>query len=180
VVQDPVGEDQVDALVGQGDGGGRATSDPVVRKPGALETERHSSHGFVRHIHPGPPGTPAYQPLRLGSLAKANLEHPLAPHVELIEASGDMAFQAIAVCVVGVEECGVVTLKALVQATCEVITTRVCLPKLGDLRLSCHLRPPIADTIRSRTRPLLIQLDPPLWPTSSEPFTEPVRAALTL
>ena len=106
-----------------------------------LETERHTPHGFVRHVHPGPPGTPADQPLRLGPLAETDLEHPLAPHVEFIEASGDVALQAITVRVVGSEECGVVSPKPLVQAAGEVVTAGVRLPEIGDRSLRNDFHP---------------------------------------
>ena len=100
-----------------------------------LEPERYAAHCFGRQVHAGPACSPADQLLRFRPLPEADLKHPLAPYVEIIEAAGDVAFQPVAVRVVGIEEGRVVAAKLLVQAAQQVVTAGVSLPEFLDVSL---------------------------------------------
>src|SRR5271169_795480 len=100
-----------------------------------LEPERHAAHRFCCQVHAAPACSPAYQLLRFRALPEADLKHPLAPYVEIIEAAGNVAFQSIAVLVVRVEEGRVVAAKLLVQAAQQVVTAGVRLPEALDVGL---------------------------------------------
>lgn len=76
--------------------------------------------------------------LRFRPLPEADLKHPLAPNVETIEAAGDVAFQSVAVRVVGIEKGRVVTSKLLVQAAQQEVAAWVRLPEVLDVSLRDH------------------------------------------
>ena len=157
VVQNAVRKDQIEALVREGDFRSRSLHDPLVGQIVQLQPKRNSPHGFGRQVDAVPACAPANQLFRFRTLPEADLQHPLAPYLEIIEALGDVAFQLIAVGVVRIEEGRVVAAKSIVQAPQQAVTTGMRLPEILYLSLG--------DIARHR-RQDLARLWDPAGPTS--------------
>ena len=132
VMQDAMAEHHVKGAISERQAENAALPQLLVGKFPQHQPGPDSLNGFGGQVDAGPGGPLAYQALRIRPLTQSDLEHPLAGHVQGIEASRQVGFVLVTEAVVVGEELFIIVAEALVKPADLGVAARVILPESLD------------------------------------------------
>ena len=133
MVEHAMGEDNIKALVGEGQIESAGTFKPRIIEPSAAEPGRNPVHGFSGDIDPRPDCPSSDDLFRVSTLSQPNLKNLLTLEIDSIQAAQNMGFPLVPKRIVAAKEILVVGAQCLHLA----LTARMSIPELAD-RLFVH------------------------------------------